>query len=110
MWLATKHGFYSIVQKAPQTYHVRGRMRADLENLLQLIEGEHTIHEWPSADYRYRIIVDQVALTGIMAALAVSLDYPNFKNQIAREPDQRVKLDAFHEVWSIMAGLQDRDL
>ena len=34
MWLATKHGFYSIVQKSNGHFHVRGRMRQDLENLI----------------------------------------------------------------------------
>lgn len=102
-----KHGFYSIVQKGPEAYHVRGRLRGDLENLLQLIGREYEIHEWSSADYRFRIIVDQAGVAAIMAALAVSLDYPNFKNQIAREPDQQVKLDAFHRVWAIMAALQE---
>jgi hypothetical protein len=106
MWLATKHGFYSIVQKAPDEFHVRGRIRKDLENLLHLVERDLEILEWPLADYRYRIIVQQSDLAQLMGKLAISLDYPNFKNRIAEEPDQRVKLHAFHEVWSIMAGLQ----
>ena len=105
MWLATKHGFYSIVQKAPGEFHVRARVRQDLENLLTLVGKDMVIQEWPAADYRYRTIVAQRDLTEIMAALALSLDYPNFKGQIARSPDQRVKLDAFHEIWAIMAGI-----
>jgi hypothetical protein len=34
MWLMTKHGFYSIVQRKAGEYHVRSRERHDLENLL----------------------------------------------------------------------------
>ena len=105
MWLATKHGFYSIVQKSPGEFHVRGRFREDLENLLRLVGKDLPIHEWPAADYRYRVIVGQRDLSNIMAVLAVSLDYPNFKSQIARTPDQHRKLDAFHRIWAILAEL-----
>jgi len=107
MWLATQHGFYSIVQKAPDEFHVRARVRSDLENLLRLVGAATPVYEWPAADYRYRVIVGRRQLIEIMAALALSLDYPNFKQQIASLPSQRPKLDAFHEVWAIMAGLQE---
>ena len=88
MWLATKHGFYSIVQKSPGQFHVRGRVRKDLENLLQLVGKDLEILDWPSADYRYRFIVSQRELSDIMGALAVSLDYPNFKSQFPRAVGQ----------------------
>lgn len=106
MWLATQHGFYSIVQKAQDEFHVRSRLKKDLQNLLQLTEKEQVIHSWDGADYRYRIVVQQADFIDIMAKLALALDYPNFKSQIARLPDQREKLHAFHEIWSIMAELQ----
>ena len=31
MWLCTKLGFYSIVRKEPDTFHIRARCREDLE-------------------------------------------------------------------------------
>ena len=107
MWLATKHGFYSIVQKSADEFHVRSRVRKDLENLLQLTDRRAPIHDWSGADYRYRIIVTKAGFTEVMAMLATSLDYPNFKSAIARTPDQRDKLDAFHRIWAIMAHLQE---
>ena len=106
MWLATQHGFYSIVQKSPGEYHVRGRVQNDLENLLRLVGTAHQIQTWEGADYRYRIIVGERDFTAIMAALALDLDYPNFKNQIASLPDQQEKLDSFHHIWGIIAQLQ----
>jgi hypothetical protein len=105
MWIATKHGFYSIVQKSGGLFHVRGRVRTDLENLLRLVGVQAEIHEWPNADYRYRIIVGKCELSTIMAALALDLDYPNFKSRIACTPDQHHKLDAFHRIWGILAEL-----
>jgi hypothetical protein len=105
MWLATKHGFYSIVFKSNGHYHVRARVRQDLDNLIRLVRLEVVIHEWPLADYRYRIIVNRRDFSGIMAALALDLDYPNFKARIAATPDQRDKLEAFHQVWEVLATL-----
>lgn len=108
MWLATQYGFYSIVQKENGQYHVRSRIQKDLENLIALASQDHKIHRWEGADYRYRIIVEQGDFVEIMGRLALSLDYPNFKNQIARTNDQRDKLHAFHEIWAIMAAFQNR--
>lgn len=105
MWLATKHGFYSIVQKAPTKFHIRARVRQDLKNLRELTGNDWEIQEWPLADYRYRVIVDYPEFAGVMAALALSLDYPNFKSQIAVTPDQRDKLNAFHQIWALLARL-----
>lgn len=106
MWLATQHGYYSIVKKAKDEYHIRARVRKDLENLAEIVAITHQIHCWESADYRYRIIVEEVDFLRIMAQFALALDYPNFKSQIARLPGQRDKLNAFHQVWEIMAGIQ----
>jgi hypothetical protein len=106
MWLATKHGFYSIVEKAPTNFHIRARVRQDLENLRNLIGGDWEILEWPLADYRYRVIVDRKGFVEVMGALALSLDYPNFKSEIAATPDQRAKLHAFHQVWALLSDLQ----
>lgn len=112
MWLATKYGFFSVVQKQapddgePAVYHVRARVRTDLENLLKATGLTQEIQEWPKADYRYRIIAGQQEVFEIMSHLAESLDYDNFKSMIAETKDQRHKLHAYHDVWSIMAYLQ----
>lgn len=109
MWLATKYGFYSIIEKAPGEFHVRARIRQDLVNLLELAGWSMEIHEWRTADYRYRIILDRPGLAEAMGLLALSIDYPNFKEQISRLPDQREKLHSFHQVWTVLSRLQSRD-
>ena len=106
MWLATQHGFYSIVRKKSDLYFVRARVRQDLENLMQLVEVDAEIHEWPQADYRYRIMVDLETLLEIMVHLSTSLDYPNFKGRIYEREEQSHKLRAYHKMWSVMADLQ----
>ena len=66
----------------------------------------HEIQEWPDADYRYRVIIDQKELAQLMAVLAGTLDYGNFKSMIAATPGQRGKLHAYHEIWGVMANLK----
>jgi len=107
MWLATQHGFYSIVRKGEREFHIRARIRRDLVNLLDVTGQEAEILEWPRADYHYRVIVDHLDFLNIMAGLAVALDYPNFKGRIAETFDQREKLPAFQEIWQLMARLQE---
>lgn len=127
MWLMTKHGFYSIVQKE-DGYHIRAREREDLERLLLGIGENATreripLHKWgellpvgyevcpvvwsiplfetPDHDYRYRIIVDHATLQRVMDWLSNTCDYPNFKAQIDSDPAQKRK--PYHEIWGILA-------
>lgn len=103
MWLMTKHGFYSIVQKQPNEYHVRSRERKDLENLSAAVPLPNAkIIETPQADYAYRIIVDKDKLLAILARLGETLDYSNFKGKIDSTPDQAHK--PYHEVWDVLAN------
>jgi hypothetical protein len=106
MWLATQHGFYSIVQKEQGIYYVRARVRQDLENLLRVSGLESEVHAWPTADYRYRIIIGPKDFLTVMTCLSAAVDYPNFKSCVAQQADQRRKLDAYHEIWGIMMELQ----
>lgn len=102
MWLMTRHGFYSIVQKQPGEFHVRAREARDLENLVQRIPLEGVeIFATPSADYCARLVVDRETVKRILLFLAETLDYSNFKGDIDRTPDQRHK--PYHEVWDVLA-------
>lgn len=105
MWLFTVHGFYSIVQKAPGTWHVRAREKRDLENLKKLTKLRIVIEEsWPGSDYPFRIIVGNKAKDLIIQALGDDVEYGNFKGEVGRRPSQAGKLPAYHEIWAIMAA------
>lgn len=107
MWLCTKLGFYSIVQKDAGEFHVRARTRTDLENLIAAAKTpDLEIHRSPSADYRFRAIVRRQDLKKILQALLISIDYGNFKAEIGRRPDQREKLDAYHDLWGSLFQIQ----
>ena len=106
MWLSTQHGFYSIVQKPAGQFHVRTRYKQDLENLIALAKIAAPLHHTTDGDYAWRIIVGQQEVSSIMAALATSIDYKNFKDRIHDKPDQKDKLPAYSRLWSQMLDYQ----
>lgn len=116
MWLCTKFGFYSIVEKGRGEIHVRARCKRDLENLRRLCTGRVSgssawkIHRTEPADYRFRIVVGADALQEIMSALAGSLDYSNFKGVISARPDQSDKLGVYSAFHHDMERWQNRRL
>lgn len=105
MWLFTVHGFYSIVQKTPDEWHVRARVKRDLDNLKKLTRLRVKIEEsWPGSDYPWRIIVTRRQKGRIIRDLGEDIEYSNFKGEVGRRPDQAGKLPALHEIWAIMAA------
>ena len=53
MWLMTRHGFYSIVQK-DDGIHIRARERADLERMLVGIEAMSMLEQ--GTDYKVILV------------------------------------------------------
>ena len=106
MWLCTQHGFFSIVQKNPGEFHIRGRLPADMDNLVKLCGGDWPIIETKSGDYRYRIVCGQAEVTAVMAKLATSIDYSNFKSRIHAKADQGDKSAAYSKLWGNLHDLQ----
>ncbi len=109
MWLFTKHGFYSIVRKKESEFHVRARLKGDLENLIRVVGLEAKIITTRDADYRYRLVVGGQDVARVMECLGQEIDYSNFKGKIASDPKQRGRLGAYHEIWSVMYGVQRRE-
>ena len=102
MWLMTQHGFYSVVERQPDEFHIRSRERNDLQNLVDRVPLPGTeIFDTPEADYAARIVTDRDTVSTVMAFLAESIDYSNFKGKVDATPDQRHK--PYHRVWDVMA-------
>lgn len=100
MWLMTRHGFYSIVQKNPGEFHVRTRVRRDLENLIERVPlPGQKVHTSKATDYPHRIIVDKEGVLKVLLFLGETLDYGNFKGMIHETKDQRSKSAVYGRVW-----------
>lgn len=116
MWICSKLGFFSVVQKAPDEFHVRARCRKDLVNLqmaiadasgpdparqssmaAQAFAGDKypKIVRTNKADYRFRIVVTQSQWMAVAYELFQSVDYANFKGVIGLTRDQSDKLPAY---------------
>jgi len=110
MWLATKFGFYSIVQtrENKNEFMVRARAEKDLQNLknsvlvLKVREIKITKH----ADYHFRLLVNREELNRLMPFFATEIDYPNFKDKVYKVADQKDKLPYYHEIWETMYRYQ----
>jgi len=119
MWIATKIGFYSIVLRPEKdgaknnVYHVRARTGADIDAVISLLEPvlkrPLRLFETPDVDYLWRIILKPEELAPALAALAATVDYPNFKDQIHASDTQADKLDAYSDLWTALYELQFRE-
>ncbi|MDE0558771.1 hypothetical protein OU792_02175 [Algoriphagus sp. NF] len=100
MWIASKNGFVSIVQHRdkPDQVLFRARVRKDLESLFP----KESIIETPEADYGFRVHVSKQEAVSVISQQVWEIDYPNFKNAIAQNPEQRDKLSAYHDIWGVM--------
>lgn len=110
MWLMTKYGFYSIVQKEPGTYHVRSREMRDIENLLRQVPlPDMQIVDTTGSDYSARISVGRDDLLNILNFIATNIDYDNFSDAIEKTPDQSHKpYDRIGNILSCSLGAYGR--
>lgn len=110
MWLITPVGFFSIVQKPADvsagTLTVRARVRSDIDALRATFLPELTpTKETASADYRFRGQAPKAAVAAALAKLAESIDYSNFKDDVAkRQGKERAHL--YHGVWDVLYAMQ----
>lgn len=120
MWIFSTYGFFSIVKKPDHrtgaiAFHVRARRRQDLENLIGARAayrssdaiGLEDIVDTPEGDYCSRLILTAYAWGTFAEVLFSSVDYANFKTEIAATPDQVDKLGLLNRIWSIMADYQE---
>jgi hypothetical protein len=106
MWMMTKDGFFSTVQKPGQTDEVtvRSRVKQDLLNLLDRLNHEAEILEGAGTDYPYRIVVKKMVWVDYVSRMAENLDYENFKNTVP-EDDQK-RHDCYFGVWRELLRLE----
>lgn len=110
MWLITPIGFFSVVEKPGDkqagTLTVRSRVRGDLvalkENYLPTLGP---IQESSNTDYRFRAVAPRADVSAAMARLVDTLDYSNFKSEVAKKQGQP-RASLYHQVWDVLYHLQ----
>lgn len=100
MWIASKNGFFSIVQNRDnhEEVLVGSRVKKDLEEIF----SENRIVHTPNGDYHWRVYATKKEVGELLLRQISELDYPNFKGAIAKTPSQADKLGAYHQIWSVM--------
>ena len=108
MWLFTKTGFYSIVEKpedAPRLT-IRARDRGDLVRLKKRYLPEMSkIVELEVSDYQFRAFAPRQAVARAMSRIASEINYSNFKDEVLREQGAS-RAALYHRVWAVLFELQ----
>lgn len=110
MWLMTRYGFFSIVEKPADRddgmLTVRARVRGDLDALRKhVMPGLGLIAEQAGTDYRFRARALRVDVSAALAKLAGELDYSNFKDEVALKQGKG-RAAVYGKVWDVLYGLQ----
>lgn len=98
MWIASQHGFYSIIRQGPDRYVVRARLREDLERLIERTGESRPIELRTQPDSPCQLRIDLEGLLEILVQLGADLDYPDFGERLAERPDQWEKLSAYQRL------------
>ncbi len=111
MWLFTKDGFFSVVQKPHQVgtemITIRSRDKKDLLNFLQKVALKpDRLLTTPHADYECRVDVPKSLWAGYLAKCAEEIDYDNFKHMVEERDQERAHI--YLGVWSAMLSLSKR--
>lgn len=108
MWLFTKTGFYSVVDKAGAGTRltIRARDRADLVALKRFYLPElSAIVTLKQSDYPFRAFASADELARAMVRIVGDIDYPNFKDEVLRQQGAD-RVFVYHKVWALLLDLE----
>jgi|SRR5579862_297515 len=108
MWLFIPEGFYSIVtaEEFGHEVQIRSRSKADIDRLREAYFPSlpEPIHK-SGRDYPWRAFATRQQLADCLAKVALSLDYTNFKDTVARRlSDHRAHI--YLRVWSACHAIE----
>jgi hypothetical protein len=107
MWLFTRQGFFSAVQKGcgQDELLVRSRQKADLIALGKKLGIKIQLQEGAGTDYRYRAVLKKADWVRYLSESALELDYPNFKNTFSKSDFTRHQ--AYLRCWETLFEWQE---
>lgn len=104
MWIATEHGWFSIVRSHENRRQmlVRARDKQHIDNILQYMDwrAKYEIIDTPNNDYPYRIIVESDDATDMISDMAEDINYSNFKEHVGETHGHGAYLVFLHDVWA----------
>lgn len=107
MWLFTTIGFFSVVRKdGEQHLTVRARSSPDLDRLrTNFMPGLSATISKAGTDYPFRATINQQAFAKGMALIGESIDYHNFKDEVAAKMGKK-RAGTYSKVWSVLREIQ----
>ena len=110
MWIATQHGFYSVVahHSEPSWLSVRARSHQDLLELAGDLpvdfDVEANIIEQPQSDYRWRLFMPASTWQAVMCKQIARVDYTNFKDRVKDYNKDRAH--TYGRVWGALLEIE----
>jgi len=110
MWIFSKIGFYSAVQKPDSpVITIRARVTQDLDRLREMyLPNLSPNASQPDTDYPVRAYATPEDWANAVAAMARDIDYSNFKSEVMRLQGS-ARMDAYHNVWEALLDLQETE-
>lgn len=109
MWVMTKHGFFSIVEKpedkADGMLTIRARVENDLIAIRQFIPSPGEIVASTNTDYPFRVRAHKVDVAYALLKIAMNINYGNFKDQVFRMQGIE-RSNIYTSIWSTLRELQ----
>jgi hypothetical protein len=110
MWLQTRVGFFSIVEKPADAENGQLTVRARVANDLGALRERYLpelgkVQSSRTNDYRFRALAPREAVAQALARAALDIDYSNFKNTIGCEQGAD-RAHLYGKVWAVLHNLQ----
>ncbi|QQQ15887.1 NUDIX domain-containing protein (plasmid) [Aeromonas media] len=110
MWLFTKFGFFSIVQKdhdQDNILTIRSRTRGDLDRLRNhYLPSLSSSRAHEGTDYPWRANASAAALKEAMSTIVQEIDYSNFKSEVGLSTGH-ARAKRYNKVWSAMYDMPE---
>lgn len=111
MWLFTRAGFFSVVDKKRSgrgkgEVTIRARVKADFDRLKELYFPEMPdVQQTANTDYPYRIVVGKTQWAKVASLMSEDVTYDNFKSMVGKEQGYD-RAHLYGEIWSVMYGAE----
>ena len=110
MWVFTNFGFFSVTQNPNDAseLQVRSRTIGDITELCNRYFPNSKIVQTPNADYLYRIFVSHQDFSEAISKIALTIDYSNFKDDVAKKQGPG-RADIYGHVWENVLSVEKED-